>query len=501
MNKFCTILIIWLSVPALFTHVSGQSCAIDRVPSSTSVPQGGGTTFTFAIVKGNGSCTPIFTVSHNWLTYTYSYGSPSSGYLQITAAANPGQPRTGYVYVDNKESLKITINQAGSAVPVSSVSVYPTTAFLSINETKSLTATVSPSNATNKTVTWSSNSPSIASVNSNTGVVTGISVGNAIITVRTIDGNRTATCAVTVSAQPKNFSWKANNGDFTTPAKDQVTQGPCFLFAALGVIEAKYKIIYGAAAPIDLSEAALHPSCALNYESIPNSFNYSKNTGIIDEACYPYSSSRYRGASTCTPCATPTLRVKITNHTCIDFSTTPAVQRADLLKNAIKLNGTVAVAFESPSLHGGAMHAYEIYGWNESAWLMKDSWPNAVSNNLSTTVDIPNIIAGNGAGYMACYVNGIASISGGSSFDGNPIEEDILQPRASLYPNPSKTEITIDLLPADGGLIEIYRLNGTLAFNGKVSSNKFDITQLPADTYFIRIADNGKTRILRFVKE
>jgi hypothetical protein len=62
-----------------------------------------------------------------------------------------------------------------------------------------LTATVAPSGATNKNVTWSSSNTAIATVGS-TGIVTAKRVtGSCVITVRTTDGGFTATCAVSVS--------------------------------------------------------------------------------------------------------------------------------------------------------------------------------------------------------------------------------------------------------------------------------------------------------------
>ena len=69
---------------------------------------------------------------------------------------------------------------------------------MSVGETQTLTATVSPSNATNKTVTWSSSNTSVATVSSS-GVVSAKAAGSATITVKTNDGNKTATCKVTVT--------------------------------------------------------------------------------------------------------------------------------------------------------------------------------------------------------------------------------------------------------------------------------------------------------------
>lgn len=84
-------------------------------------------------------------------------------------------------------------------VAVTGVSVSPTSASIGVGGTQQLTATVSPANATNKNVTWTSNNTSVATVNAS-GVVTGVAAGNATITVRTEDGNFTATSAITVTS-------------------------------------------------------------------------------------------------------------------------------------------------------------------------------------------------------------------------------------------------------------------------------------------------------------
>lgn len=85
--------------------------------------------------------------------------------------------------------------------------------------TRQLTATVYPSNAANKTLTWSSSNTSVATVSS-TGKVTAVGSGTATITARTSNG-KTATCRVTVSipvVQPS--SVKINQGAFTLTKKN-----------------------------------------------------------------------------------------------------------------------------------------------------------------------------------------------------------------------------------------------------------------------------------------
>ncbi len=93
-------------------------------------------------------------------------------------------------------ACEVTVN--APTKPVTNVTLEPTTLTLEAGSTGKLTATVEPSDATNQTVTWSSSNPEVATVDN--GVVTAVSVGEAIITVTTEDGSKTATCKVTVNA-------------------------------------------------------------------------------------------------------------------------------------------------------------------------------------------------------------------------------------------------------------------------------------------------------------
>ncbi len=86
-------------------------------------------------------------------------------------------------------------------IPVTGVSLNHTTAELRVKKTLQLTETVTPENADNKDVTWSSSNEAVASVNEN-GLVTAKNAGTATITVTTEDGGKTAECAITVEAVP-----------------------------------------------------------------------------------------------------------------------------------------------------------------------------------------------------------------------------------------------------------------------------------------------------------
>jgi formylglycine-generating enzyme required for sulfatase activity len=86
-----------------------------------------------------------------------------------------------------------------STTAVTGVTLNKTTLSLTSKATEQLIATVLPSNATNKDKKWTSSDPSVATVGSS-GTVTAVRPGTATIAVTTVDGMKTATCTVTVTA-------------------------------------------------------------------------------------------------------------------------------------------------------------------------------------------------------------------------------------------------------------------------------------------------------------
>ena len=84
------------------------------------------------------------------------------------------------------------------AVPVTGVSVSPTSLAIVAGETRQLQASVAPANATNQSVTWSSGNPAVATVSA-TGLVTGVSGGTTTVTATAVDGGRTAVSTITVT--------------------------------------------------------------------------------------------------------------------------------------------------------------------------------------------------------------------------------------------------------------------------------------------------------------
>jgi hypothetical protein len=93
----------------------------------------------------------------------------------------------------------VTAAPPPATVAVTGVSLDRSTASLAVNASLTLVPTISPANAANKSVSWTSSNTAVATVAGN-GLVTGVAAGTATITVTTADGGKTASCGVTVSA-------------------------------------------------------------------------------------------------------------------------------------------------------------------------------------------------------------------------------------------------------------------------------------------------------------
>ncbi len=108
------------------------------------------------------------------------------------------------------------IEEVTNTIAVTGVSLDESSLTMEIGDTETLTATVTPANATNKTVTWSSDDTDVATVAN--GVVTAVSAGTCTITVTTNDGSFTATCDVTVNSAASSSSDATITFDFTDTA-------------------------------------------------------------------------------------------------------------------------------------------------------------------------------------------------------------------------------------------------------------------------------------------
>ena len=135
--------------------------------------------------------------SVTWSTSNSSVATVSSSGL-VTAKKEGSATITCKAKDGSGKYATCSITVKNSVVYVTSISLNTPSATLAVGDTKQLTATISPSNATNKSVTWSTNNSSVATVSSS-GLVIAKSEGSATITCKAKDGSgKYATCSITV---------------------------------------------------------------------------------------------------------------------------------------------------------------------------------------------------------------------------------------------------------------------------------------------------------------
>ena len=115
-------------------------------------------------------------------------------------AVKAGEATVTVTTEDGGKTATCKVTVKAKAVNVTEVTLDKTELTLTEGETETLTATVKPDNADNRKVTWSSDKTEVATVDG-AGKVTAVKAGEAVVTVTTEDGGKTATCKVTVKAK------------------------------------------------------------------------------------------------------------------------------------------------------------------------------------------------------------------------------------------------------------------------------------------------------------
>lgn len=123
--------------------------------------------------------------------------------LLYSTAVDLGTPGRDDYFGNGRVNAQAAVAAAAAAAAgtaaVEGFSLNPTSTVLAVNETLQLNPAFTPSNAANKNVSYSSNTPSVATA-SVSGVVTAVSQGTAVVTATTADGGFQDTCQLTVKS-------------------------------------------------------------------------------------------------------------------------------------------------------------------------------------------------------------------------------------------------------------------------------------------------------------
>lgn len=184
------------------TNKPVQSIALNK--PTTTINKGNSETLTYTITPSDATNRSV-----TWSTSSQSIATVENG---IVRAISDGQCDIIVTTVDGNKTDKcrVTVQTPSVNKPVESITLNKLNHTFKVDETVQLNVNFTPSDATNKNITWSCNNANATVVN---GLVTAKTEGSAIITATSQDGNKTATCNLTIQA-------KDNSGGATGKVTD-----------------------------------------------------------------------------------------------------------------------------------------------------------------------------------------------------------------------------------------------------------------------------------------
>lgn len=222
---------------------------------------------------------------------------------------------------------------------------------------------------------------------------------------------------------PENFSY----GRYLTSVEDQLRQGPCESFAAVGGVEAFYNLLYrgwGLTVPaIDLAEREPF-SCGGGQPTIglDNVLRYIGDHGVIPRSCFPMPTGERCTADLSDNGQTPIIFER--NRNCpteqincgLKFRIKASSRRLttemttnDGIKQALLTYGPIMVYFDDGGAIHSGYHGYLLYGWETRSgaayWLLRDSWPCA-AGSIANNINIAAIFA-SGVNHQAHVITSV----------------------------------------------------------------------------------------------
>ena len=214
-----------LSVTATETSLNvSWPAAADKVTATNDLR------YTFFFSRSDASYWPGNTLGKNALSHTVTGLQPDTEYNICVTVYDEAANSADYTW-----KLKTKTKASDKTVHPASVSIAPTSLDLETENKATLTATVLPADAKDKTVTWSSNLPAIASVDAVTGEVTALAPGKAEITATAndkADGTKSETIEVRVKAKKVR---KLVTDVSVMPAVHTMVEGDIFYYS--GIVE------------------------------------------------------------------------------------------------------------------------------------------------------------------------------------------------------------------------------------------------------------------------
>ena len=181
------------------TYLSSDGIVLDTTPPEINGFEDGKTYYGDRDIYAQATDENLASFSVNGSPIEVSFGSPTSARFSFPLGKNCTYKFIATDKAGNVTEKTVTVYDGTYVVPVTGVSLDESSITLDVGGNQTLTATVTPEDATNKKVRWSSDNEAVATV-SEDGVVTAVAGGTAVITATTHDGLFTASCTVTVNA-------------------------------------------------------------------------------------------------------------------------------------------------------------------------------------------------------------------------------------------------------------------------------------------------------------
>ena len=181
--------------------------SVTLAPETLSIEEGKTAGLTATISPANAT-----TQQHSWASENGKIAKAYGETLNTAKVTAIGVGKTTITYTIGGKEASCEVTVTPRTISVESITLNKPQLSLVKGATETLTATVLPTTATDKTVIWESSDTAVATVKD--GIVTAVTAGNATITAKA--GEKTATCAVTVT-NPSNSGSSSGGGGSSTP--------------------------------------------------------------------------------------------------------------------------------------------------------------------------------------------------------------------------------------------------------------------------------------------